>query len=218
MFVGFVGAMDVEIDFMLKALKNTKKEEYRGYTFYIGERNNNKVVVASSGVGKVNMAVALTILLTRYHVDYVINSGIAGSVDTPIGSTVVSTELQYYDFFIPGYGYSVPRHPSIYTPSDDIIKNAKEILKDEVIFGRIISGDRFVTSTKDLGEYEFNKSKAVDMESVTVAQVCYLFSTDFLVIRSICDNLSLDDCNKNEFVSDKSAEIALKFIDNYTKY
>lgn len=221
MFVAFVGAMDVEIEYILKALSNIKKEEYRGYTFYLGDRGNNKVVVTKSGVGKVNMAVALTILLDKYHVDYVINSGIAGSYNSKIGSTSISTEVAYYDFIIPGYGFGVPRQPNPYKPSDDIVNAAKEIYKEDknIQFGKIISGDRFVTDVKDFGEYDYKNSVAVDMESASVAQVCYLFSTDFLIIRNVSDNLSAKEYNANESTEpDNCAKIALKFIDNYNKY
>ena len=57
------------------------------------------------------------------------------------------------------------------------------------------------------------------MESATVAQVCYLFSTDYVIVRSVSDNLSANDCIENEgTVSDISAKVALKIIDNYNKY
>ena len=220
MFVGFVGAMASEIDYILSALDDIKKEEYRGYTFHIGKRGHNRVVVTNSGVGKVNMAVCMTILLDRYHVDYVINSGIAGSIDTKIGTTCIADEVAYYDFIIPGYGYGVPRQPNPYTPSRDILNAVKNILRgDGVVFGKIISGDRFVTDIKDLGEYDTKNVVAVDMESATVAQVCYLFSTDYVIVRSVSDNLSANDCIENEgAVSDISAKVALKIIDNYNKY
>ena len=218
MFVAFVGAMDIEVTQMVSALKNVKKEEYRGYTFYIGDKGPNKVVCTTSGVGKVNMAVTMAILLDRYHVDYVLNSGIAGSIDTKINSTCISTEVAYYDFIIPGYDFGVPHHPNPYKPSNDIINAAKKILKDDCIFGKIISGDRFVTSINDLGEYDTKGVVAVDMESAAVAQVCYLFSTDFIIIRSVSDNFSGDEYYFNEkSASEKSFIIASKFIDNYKK-
>ncbi|MCR5741539.1 MAG: 5'-methylthioadenosine/S-adenosylhomocysteine nucleosidase [Gammaproteobacteria bacterium] len=218
MFIGFVGAMDVEIQSMIKVLKNVKKEEHRGYTFHVGERGNNKVVVTSSGVGKVNMAVVLTILLNKYRVDYIINSGIAGSIDTKIGTTCIASSVAYYDFIIPGYGYGVPHHPNPYKPSEDILKFSKEYFKDEVLFGKIISGDRFVTDIKDLGAYDTKGVVAVDMESATVAQVCFLHSVDFVIIRSISDNLSGDDYNKFEASSSElSFKISLELIDNYKR-
>ena len=218
MFIAFVGAMDVEIEYIQKALSDVKKEEYRGYTFYLGERGKNKVVVTRSGVGKVNMAVALTILLDKYHVDYVINSGIAGSYNSKIGSTSIGTEIAYYDFIIPGYDFGVPRHPNPYKPSDDILNACKNILKDEVEFGTIISGDQFVINKSQLGDCPKEGVVAVDMESASVAQVCYLFSTDFIIIRSISDNLSGEEFTGNLSSSiERGYKLALKFVDNYSK-
>ncbi len=75
-----------------------------------------------------------------------------------------------------------------------------------------------MTSINDLGEYDTKGVVAVDMESAAVAQVCYLFSTDFIIIRSVSDNFSGDEYYFNEkSASEKSFSIASKFIDNYKK-
>ena len=225
MFVGFICAMKEEATSLIKSLEGVKKEEHRGYSFHLGKRGKNTLVVTTSGVGKVNMAVCTTILLDRYHVDYVINYGVAGSINTKIGETVVSDAVRYYDFYIPEQVqstkrpvYQVPYQPYPYKPSVDILNAAKNILKDEVEFGTIISGDQFVINKSQLGDCPKDGVVAVDMESAAAAQVCYLFSTDFIIIRSISDNLSGEEFTGNLSHSiERGYKLALKFVDNYSK-
>ena len=71
------------------------------------------------------MAVCTTILLDRYHVDYVINYGVAGSINTKIGETVVSDAVRYYDFYIRNY--------KVYNPEaniDEVEVSEEKLLKD----------------------------------------------------------------------------------------
>lgn len=217
MFVGFIGAMSIEVEQMLKTLEGLKKEEYLGYTYYLGKRGHNTLVVTTSGIGKVNMAVAATLLLQRYHVDFLINIGTAGSVDTPIGAVTIGDDIRYYDVIIPGYK-GIPHQPFPYKPSDYILDSAKKMFGDEVYFGTILSGDRFVTNITDLNGASTKDVVAIDMESAALAEVCYLFSVDYLIIRSISDHLSEKEFDDNvEKSSLSSTCIALQFIDNYKK-
>lgn len=223
MFVGFIGAVSTEIDEILKSLHDVHKEEHRGFTYHLGKRGKNQVVVTSAGVGKVNMAVAVTLLIELYHVDYLINSGTAGSIDTEIGTVCVASDVRYYDFYVPGFihegsPYQVPYHPYPYHPSTNLLDEAKRILSDKVKFGTIITGDRFVLSVGDLNGAPLENVVAIDMESAAVAQVAYLFSVDYLIIRTVSDNLNSKEYDQNEKQSsDRAAKIAIEFIDNYQK-
>lgn len=215
MFVAYIGAMDVEVDAIIKSLKDVKKEEYRGFSFYVGKRGDNTIAVSTSGIGKVNAAVTATVLLDKYHVDYVINAGIAGSVDTLIGTICVADILKYHDVYCPGYE-GLPRGPKDFRPSAQILSQAKTILKDKVLFGTFLSGDQFIEKVADLHNASLNGVVAVDMESAAIAQVCYLFSTDFLIIRTISDNLSNKEATENENEASKNSfNAVVNFIDNY---
>ncbi len=217
MFIAFVGAMDIEIEDMIRSLDAVKKEELSGFVFHIGKRGKNTVVVTSSGIGKVNMAVTMTVLFDHYHVDFVINSGIAGSVKNPIGSVCIADNVMYHDFKVPGYE-GVPHLPKIFKPSKELISKARMVFDNQVTFGTFITGDQFITSISQLEGINLDNVVAIDMESAALAQTCYLFSVDFLIIRSISDNLSLKEASENDKESSKfSTKTVLNFIDTYTE-
>ena len=56
-------------------------------------------MIVRSGIGKVNAAICAQILADRFQVDYLINTGIAGSLDAAIdiGDMVISTDAMYHD-------------------------------------------------------------------------------------------------------------------------
>ena len=72
MKIGIIGAMDVEIERFndLFNLTEVEKDIYEG----------NNVVVALSGIGKVNSAAITQHLIDKYNVKYIINTGCAGSL------------------------------------------------------------------------------------------------------------------------------------------
>ena len=55
--------------------------------------------------------------------------------------------------------------------------------------GLICSGDKFITDRKELDEIKgnFPEGLAVDMESGSIAQICYLYKVPFISFRIISD-------------------------------
>lgn len=73
------GAMDIEIEYFLSQLKNTKSEQIAGYDFYEGEIDDVKVIISKTSIGVINATMATTIGIINFHPDIVINQGIAGA-------------------------------------------------------------------------------------------------------------------------------------------
>ena len=55
--------------------------------------------------------------------------------------------------------------------------------------GLICTGDKFITDRKELNEIKgnFPDGLAVDMESASIAQVCYIYKVPFISFRIISD-------------------------------
>ena len=75
--LGIIGAMDEEVAKIKECLEDCSIEDCAGMKFYRGILRGTPAVVVRSGIGKVNAAVCTQILVDRYHVDAVINTGIA---------------------------------------------------------------------------------------------------------------------------------------------
>ena len=69
---------DVELDYLISKLKNLKKIEYKHVFFYEGNMFDKNIVFCVSGIGTINMAVALTIAINKYNPKIVINEGVSG--------------------------------------------------------------------------------------------------------------------------------------------
>ena len=79
MMLGIIGAMDEEVLEIKNALTDVSVETVTGMDFYRGKVNGKEVVVVRSGIGKVNAAVCSQVLVDRFGVEAIVNTGIAGS-------------------------------------------------------------------------------------------------------------------------------------------
>ena len=78
--LGIIGAMQVEVDLLLKAMDRKYGKTIAGSVFYEGILDGLQVVVVQCGVGKVNAALCAQILCDCFHVTHLVNTGIAGSL------------------------------------------------------------------------------------------------------------------------------------------
>ena len=77
--IGIIGAMQNEIDKLI-SYYDLKKDKMNK-DIYVSEFNDKKIVVAMSGVGKVNSAAMTQYIIDKYNVDAIINSGVAGGIN-----------------------------------------------------------------------------------------------------------------------------------------
>lgn len=160
--IAIIGAMDEEIDEILKeAIINEEILKY-GFLLYKATIKNKELIIVKCGIGMVNAALITTILINEFNVEKIYFSGVAGSCNEKlkIGDIVISTELQEYLFDATEFGYEygiIPRmSSSIFVPKD-LLKEAKQKLnKENVYFGKIVSGDKFVHKKDEKKRYIIN--------------------------------------------------------------
>ena len=156
MMLGIIGAMDEEVLEIKNALTDVSVETVTGMDFYRGKVNGKEVVVVRSGIGKVNAAVCSQILVDRFGVEAIVNTGIAGSLraEINIGDIVLSTDSVQHDMDATGFGYpagQIPRMDTFAFPADEKLLNlAKECCARvnpdiQAFTGRVVSGDQFIS-------------------------------------------------------------------------
>lgn len=198
--VGIIGAMDVEVELIIDEIK--KNSVYHetcacGMRFNIGVIAGITVIVVRSGVGMVNASLCAQILIDKFDVDAIINTGIAGSLDTNIDicDMVIGSAAVNHLMNVENLGYKKGQVPGIDTitfPCDSElsgdIKHAAEQLGIRTHEGIVASGDKFVCSTqdKDFITSTFG-AKCCEMEGAAIAQACYLSKTPCAIVRSISD-------------------------------
>ena len=82
--IGIIGAMEEEVAELKKDMQIDETIEQAGMVFCKGSLGGKDVVIVRSGIGKVNAGICAQILVDRFGVDTLINTGIAGSLDAQI--------------------------------------------------------------------------------------------------------------------------------------
>ncbi len=222
--LGIIGAMDEEVLEIKQALTDVSVETAAGMEFYCGKVNNKEVVVVRSGIGKVNAAVCSQILVDKFGVDAIVNTGIAGSLraEINIGDIVLSSDSVQHDMDATGFGYvpgQIPRMDTFAFPADERLLNlARECCSRvnpdiQTFVGRVVSGDQFI-SDKKKKQWLIDKfdGSCTEMEGAAIAQVCYLNHIGCLIIRAISDKAD-DSANMDyqEFEA-KAIEHSVKLL------
>ena len=196
--LGIVGAMEQEIETLLAKMEDKVASTVAGSTFYEGKLAGLNVVVVQCGIGKVNAALCVQILCTKYGITHVVNTGIAGSLcaQLDIGDLVVSCDAMYHDFDCVHFGYphgKVPGMDVVSFPADEtMIKLAYDaaisVHPGHVTVGRIASGDQFVAEQSLKNKIISNtQAFCTEMEGAAIAQTAYRNAVPFVIIRAISD-------------------------------
>lgn len=197
--LGIIGAMDEEVAKVKEQMQNVDVMTKATMEFFKGTLGGKQVVVVRSGIGKVNAAMCAQILVDEYHVDAIINTGIAGSLNAAIdiGDIVLSTDTLEHDMDAVAFGYPVGQIPRMDTLSFEadaelraVAKAACEKVNPEVkVFeGRIVSGDQFISDkAKKQWLVENFAGYCTEMEGAAIAHAAYLNNVPFLIIRAISD-------------------------------
>lgn len=201
MAIGIIGAMDEEIEILLKNINLSKKEIKARMEFNIGTILGKEVIVVRSGIGKVNAAVCTQILIDDYNVEKIINVGVAGGIGENIypGDVIIADTLVQHDVDTSVFGDKLGQIPRLETFDFKCDEKLVELAKDACekntkynsFVGRIVSGDQFIASLEKINwlKKEF-EAVGCEMEGGSIAQVCYLNNIPFVIIRSISDNAS----------------------------
>lgn len=223
--IGIIAAMHPEFEILQMKLENQYEDKICGIKFYSGMIGNVNVVLCECGVGKVNAAMAATIMIHEYECKLLINTGIAGGVGLKTKDVVIASKLKYYDFDTTIFGYEygqVPGLPKEFVPSMDSIVMVKSILNKlniDYISCPVYSGDQFVSKLSQLENIEREEVCACEMEGASVAQVAVRSGVDFIVLRYISDCVG-EENQVNDYLAfekemaERSANICLQLMNN----
>lgn len=226
MRIGIIGAMEEETRVLKKNLADRKDWSKAGAAFSLGKIGQHDIILVQSGIGKVNAAIATTLLIEEYEAKLVINTGSAGAIDgsLKIGDVVISTELAYHDADARAFGYvmgQVPQMPARYEANErliDVTDQAAYKVGLKAVKGLIVTSDSFIADkavTKRI-KTDFSDALVSEMEGAAVGQACYQFKTPFVIVRAVSD--TADDeagISFDQFIVEagkKSAEMVMEMI------
>ncbi len=211
-----LGAFPPELVLLKAQLQQQKDTVIQHIHFTEGILNGRRVVVAQTGIGKVNAAVATTLVLDHFQPREIVFTGIAGGINPALspGDLVIGTSTAHHD-----YGTLTPdsmkiratRNPftmqenpvfflcdsmlvqsavqAAATVTFEKVTDSKGSRTPKIITGIIVSGDVFVASlTATQHMRRSMQADATEMEGAAVGQVCWQQKTPFIIIRSLSDD------------------------------
>ncbi|MFB1050738.1 5'-methylthioadenosine/S-adenosylhomocysteine nucleosidase [Paraliobacillus sp. JSM ZJ581] len=199
MKIGIIGAMDEEITLLRNKMAINSEVIIANCRFIEGKLENKNVVLLQSGIGKVNAAMATTILHERYQLTHVINTGSAGGFDTDlqVGDLVIGNEVTHHDVDVTAFDYAygqVPGLPARYLADNQLMKHVETAINElngvnKSKKGLIATGDSFMSDPDHVAyvRTKFPQLIAAEMEAAAIAQVCQQYKTPFVIIRALSD-------------------------------
>ena len=227
-----LSAMTLEVETFGQELTDKKEVTVQGVRFTTGGLKDRRVVLAHSGIGKVNAAIAATLLVEQFQPTHILFTGIAGGLNPDLrpGDVVIGAKTAYHDYgeWTPE-GFRVGRtvdpftgkpNPLFFPADAGLLAVAEKAALDlklapvkmasggrtpRVVAGVIVTGDAFVASAakKDALRKEF-KADATEMEGAAVAQICWQRRVPCLILRSLSDSAGAK-APENERLFEKSA-------------
>ena len=211
-----LGAFPPEMNILHARLQEKKDTVIQRVRFTMGLLNGRRVVLAQTGMGKVNAAMTTTLVLEHFNPHELLFTGIAGGVDPQLapGDLVIGTAVAYHD-----YGtltpdslqvratrnpFTLQENPIYFSCDSSLVQVARQVshqvsfekIHDAggdrlpvVVSGVIVTGDVFVASTPATEKFHRQqRAEATEMEGAAIGQVCWQQQVPFLVIRSLSDN------------------------------
>jgi adenosylhomocysteine nucleosidase len=206
MTIGLICAVPQELAALQSDLSQTHAEAVAHTQFITGVLDGHEVVLAGSGMGKVNAAIVTTLLADRFGCRTIVFSGVAGGVDPAlsIGDVVVADRIIQHDAGVlenEKIRTYQPGHAPIINPTDrlgypvdpGLLARVKDRLEGmpvpgQIVYGTVLTGDQYLNcdSTRERLLSELG-GQAIEMEGGAVAQVCEAFGLPWLVIRALSD-------------------------------
>lgn len=189
--------------------------------------HSDDIILAKSGIGKVNAAITATSMILGERPDCIISSGCAGGLIPSLNpmDVIVGEQTGYHDADC-GEGNElgqVQGMPVRFDADKELFEAAMSLQAAEgskIDGGFICSGDKFCTRPEDVAAIAsvFPDAKAIDMESAAIAHVCHIYKIPFLSFRMISDTIGKDSEFRIKQYRDFWAEMADRSFELFKQF
>jgi adenosylhomocysteine nucleosidase len=207
-----LGALPQETELVERALTGRRPGRIGRFPYVEGRIAGRRTVVGVTGIGKTCASMMTTLFSTHFRPREVIMTGTASRINAQVrnGDVIVGEVTCNHDFGSLGEGYAMEYFgaegplgdsmPIIYPADRVLLAIAKRAIRDHVPetadqhtpsyvprvrVGRITSGDQFGINAERIAAIRRQLAPdLMEMESGSVAQVCWYLGIPFLCIRS----------------------------------
>ncbi len=224
--IGIITATEFELTPFLNKMTVTQTTTKAMLQIHEGLYNDIPIVSAFCGVCKVNAAIAAQVLISTYDVSKVIMIGVAGAINSKLKilDTVVSNEIVYHDVADEVLTHYHPWMEHPYFLADQALLNqvvTSNAGDETVLVGKMVTGEAFIDQDGREQIIEKYNPQCVDMETASVAHVCYVNHIPFVAIRSMSDTPQ-ESGNSNfakyaSAAAEKSVQVLCRYLDTISK-
>lgn len=197
------GAMQMEIEELLKAVEIEQEELINGFKFYIGKINSYPIIISETQVGIINVSIATFIAIQKYNPIAIINQGVAGShVDYIHRNDIVIGEKSVnINSFITGiknknegsnpFEWQFDKRSFEVNCNKDLLQKVKNINNEKynLFYGVLGSGDIFNREIDRINWiHEKKNTLSEDNESIAVYKICEIFEIPCIGFRTVTNN------------------------------
>lgn len=186
--IAIITAMQEEAEHIIQKynLKLSKKMEYT--SFY----ENEHIVLALAGIGKIQACFATTYIFAHYEVEKVINIGIAGSLlwnKASIGDVFLVGKISQHDMYLPfdGAHLDYAKKEIVFGKNYSLDKNFSFQVKENAY---CLTWDQFIDDAQKVQKlWEIYGADVIEMEAFAIASVVREYGAldRFICIKAISD-------------------------------
>jgi len=206
-----LGAIPHESELVEAALGRRRRGKLAGFPYWAGRIAGRRVIVAVTGIGKTNAAMIATVFIEHFRPREVIMTGTASRINPAMrnGDVIVGEIACSHDFgslgphFVMDYFSAegpLGDQMAILFPADRrLLAAARKAIRvhvperavqhtpvytPAVRLGRLTAGDQFGITEERIADIRRQlRPDLMEMESGSVAQVCWYLGTPFLCVR-----------------------------------
>lgn len=166
-------------------------------------------VLVLCGIGPVNAGACAQMLVDRFHVDAILNIGLAGNgCDLPMGGALVVEKATYHDLYPTTFLDSSYPNVSVFNADEAMVQLAQQILQSMNIpfrTGVLATGSQFIDNANIKQDIIGRTgAHAIEMEGAAIAHIASKNDVPFCLVKIISD--SAEESAGDEF--DNTVEIA----------
>ncbi len=149
-------------------MENKKDTVIAKISFSKGILNGRSIVLAQTGIGKVNAAIATTIMIEHFKPSEIVFSGIAGGINPALfpGDIVIGTKVTYHDYGAIEDGgmlyrptknpYTMQENPVTFNCDSALIQKALSVAP-KLKFSKVKRDNGSFTPTITKGNYRYRR-------------------------------------------------------------
>jgi adenosylhomocysteine nucleosidase len=206
-----LGAIPQETELIAWAMTSVQAKSFAGFPYLIGKLFGRPTLLVVTGIGKTNAAMLTSLFVEKFRPREVLMTGTASRINPQVrnGDVIVGQMAFLHDFghlhddfsfdYFGAEGPLGKHFPLLYPGDKRLLAAARKAIRYHVTensvhgaepyvptvrLGRITSGDQFgISAARREHILRQLQPDLMEMESGSVAQVCWFLKTPFLVIR-----------------------------------